>query len=483
MIRVTVHAWKNRNKVESALRDLKHNVDQCYTMFMVSSHCISNLTLTANSIFRDLDVRSHENRAATYSAYFLNHPKVDLDRMPGIGDTSYARKEDVSPDQKLPRATDFQFGCFGRKDDFFRWAHFHHNAEGSLKHHRRRYSGHVSSSSSQCINQTLGQLSSAELSRYEEPFVGYQRPFRPIIWDDFCTDNRKVLHQEVVKQTLNIQSILRTNLRSVLIHEGAWELSNLSIALYSLDMLEESAIICLWSVNLFRMLVKLNSKIYLPYLIHTLRLLAIFYLDNNLDAAFEVISEPVDLSRSLQTTTVGEELKVQFAGCLITSSVVFAAQDKHNQAIQDVHEAMEVLECIFIEKAIHEDVMETGFILRKFNWDQLLGIFPDVVIYEYAQALHILSRMVGTMGFVADAVKIEIRALQTFRIISPSYPNASIQAGIAEILARLAGQDFRSFVTLEEAYSYSKESETIYRRCFEHNSKKYGKLLCNVLWE
>ena len=35
-IRVTVHAWKNRNKVESALRDLKHNVDQCYTMFMVS---------------------------------------------------------------------------------------------------------------------------------------------------------------------------------------------------------------------------------------------------------------------------------------------------------------------------------------------------------------------------------------------------------------------------------------------------------------
>jgi len=87
------------------------------------------------------------------------------------------------------------------------------------------------------------------------------------------------------------------------------------------------------------------------------------------------------------------------------------------------------------------------------------------------------------MGFVADAVKIDLRALQTFRIISPSYPNSSIQAGIAEILARLAGQDFRSFVTLEEAYSYSKESETIYRRCFEQNSKKYGKLLCNVLWE
>jgi len=191
----------------------------------------------------------------------------------------------------------------------------------------------------------------------------------------------------------------------------------------------------------------------------------------------------VDLSRSLQTPTTGEELKVQFAGCLITSSMVFASKDQIGRAIQDVHEAMEVLEGIFIDKVIHEDLMETGFVLRKFNWNELLGTFPDVVIYEYAQALHMFSRVVGTMGFVADAVKIEITALQTFRIISPSYPNSSIQAGIAEILARLAGQDFRPFVTLEEAYSYSKESETIYRKCFEQNSKKYGKLLCNVLWE
>ena len=43
-IRVMVHAWMHRIKVESALRDLKHNVDQCYMMFMVSLHCICNLT-------------------------------------------------------------------------------------------------------------------------------------------------------------------------------------------------------------------------------------------------------------------------------------------------------------------------------------------------------------------------------------------------------------------------------------------------------
>ena len=143
-IRVTVHAWKNRNKVESALRDLKHNVDQCYTMFTVSPHCISNLTLSTNSIFRNLDVRSHENRATTDST------QVDLDRKPGIGDTGYARMEDASPDEQPPGATDFQFGCFGRKDNLFRWARVHHNVEDSLKHHGRRYLGHVSSSSSQC---------------------------------------------------------------------------------------------------------------------------------------------------------------------------------------------------------------------------------------------------------------------------------------------------------------------------------------------
>ena len=35
-IRVTVHAWKNRNKVENILRDLDNYVNQCYQQFMVS---------------------------------------------------------------------------------------------------------------------------------------------------------------------------------------------------------------------------------------------------------------------------------------------------------------------------------------------------------------------------------------------------------------------------------------------------------------
>lgn len=35
-IRVTVHAWKNRNKVESILRGLKNYVNECYQLFIVS---------------------------------------------------------------------------------------------------------------------------------------------------------------------------------------------------------------------------------------------------------------------------------------------------------------------------------------------------------------------------------------------------------------------------------------------------------------
>ena len=103
-IRVTVYAWRSRDKVEGALRDLETNVDNCYTMFMVIFHRISNLTLSTNLIFHKLDVWSHENRATTYgSGYYLDHPKVDFDR---------------KPDDKRPR-TIFQLGCFERKNHFF----------------------------------------------------------------------------------------------------------------------------------------------------------------------------------------------------------------------------------------------------------------------------------------------------------------------------------------------------------------------------
>jgi tetratricopeptide (TPR) repeat protein len=334
------------------------------------------------------------------------------------------------------------------------------------------------------IDQTLAQLSNSNLYLYQEPLVEYQQPFRPLIENDFLPGDRKVLHQQVVQRTLEIQSVLRTESGSVSIQEGAWEMVNLSIALHSLDMLEEAATIGLWTVNLFRTLVSLDSKIYLPYLVLSLRHLSKFYRNiNKLDAALDAIKEGVRMCRSLQTPTASEEVKVQLAGCLVTSSTVLSAKDEHEQALRDAYAAVEVLETIFTWKLNEEHPMERGFVLREFNWDELLDTVSEMAVCEYAGALHTFSCTLVEVGLVADATKIAIKALETFRLLSPFYPNGLLQVEIAEILARLAEQEFRPFITLEEAHSYSKESEKIYRKFFEQTPKKYGKPLCNVLWE
>jgi hypothetical protein len=87
-----------------------------------------NLTSTRNEFFHDLDVWSYEDRATTYGPHhYLDHPKIDLDRKPNIGDSGYARKLDISPDDEPPRTTIFQVNCLERKDHFLRWVQFHHN--------------------------------------------------------------------------------------------------------------------------------------------------------------------------------------------------------------------------------------------------------------------------------------------------------------------------------------------------------------------
>ncbi|KIM36332.1 hypothetical protein M413DRAFT_31752 [Hebeloma cylindrosporum] len=458
-IKVTVHAWKNRDMVESALVDLRNHVNQCHRLFMMSGvmGIERQLALLTTTSTRRLTLpESHlpetEDRTISLATRNQEHQQFSSLAISNERIISFAGSSSITMSKVPSNITEDVIA-----DMYLR---LQVNA----------------------IDQTLSQLSNAQSYPHEAPLVEYQQPFRPLIENDFLTGDRKALHQHVVKRILEVQSLLQADSGSVSIQEGAWEMVNLSIALHDLEMLEEAATIGLWTVNLFRTLVSLDSKIYLPYLVHSLRHLSKFYMDNNnLDAALDVITESVTLSRSLQSPTAPEEVKVQLAGSLVASSTLLTARDEHEKALQNAHEAVEVLEAIFIGNVKQEEPMERGFVLREFNWDEL--DVSDRAICDYARALHTFSWALENVRLVADAVKVEIKALEIFRLLSPFYPNGPIQTEIAEILARLAEQEFRPFMTLEQAYSYSKDSEKIYRRFSEQNSKKYGKLLCNVLWE
>ena len=440
---------------------------------MASLHRISNLT-PYELILHNLDVWSYENRTTTCGPHYLDNPKVDVtesqisatqvaeDKIISLVTKNQTQEQISSPAISSERIISFA----GPSSIAMSKVPLYINEDVISDMYLRLQLN--------TIDETLSQLSNAEFYSYERPLVEYQQRFRPLIGNPFWSGNNKVFLEHVVKQALEIQSVMRTNSGSVSIQLGAWEMFNLSTALHNLDMFEEAATIGLWTVNLFRTLVSLDSAIYLPYLIHSLRHLSIFYIGiNNLDAAQDAITESVGLSRTLQTPTAAEELKVQFAGCLRESSLVFTRRGKHEKALQDAYAALEILNGIIIEKVDQDDPVERAFILSALGG----------ATFEYAQVLHTLSVTLENMGLVADAAKNEINALGTFRLLSPWDLNGPIQADIAGVLARLAGQNLRPFITLEEAYSYSKESEKIYRKLFKQNSKKYGKSLCGVLWE
>ena len=286
------------------------------------------------------------------------------------------------------------------------------------------------------IDESLLDLSSGADSFYVAPLDLYRRPFKLKYVQLNLTTDRLVVHQQVVRDTFQIQSVLRSPNSNISIQVGAWKLGELSLLLGTLGMYEEAAKICSWGVRIFKTLVGIDREVYTPYLVNGLFNLSIFMEDHDLEAAHEAIAESVGIAWTLHMPTmlVRERSRVQLSRSLRRLAEILSVMGKDTLALLNAGEAVRVLEELFGDHLSKEIPTECGFILREFRWDYLLKIMEYGTIFEYAQALTTLSSILHALAFPTAAIEVATKSLETFHLISPHCPRGLCQEEITYLL-------------------------------------------------
>lgn len=294
------------------------------------------------------------------------------------------------------------------------------------------------------IDKSLFDLSAGEDSYYLaplDPLDLYQQPFQIEPFGLYLTTDRLVIHQQAVHETLQIQSVLRSPDSNASIQVGAWKMEDLSLLLGALGMFKEASRICSWVVRIYRTLVRVDREVYTPHLVLSLFNLSwLYHNDHNLEAAHEAITESVGIGWSLHMSTslVRERSRVQLSRSLRGSAEIQAGMGEDTQALVNASKAVRVLEELFSDHLSREIGTESGFILREFNWDELLKIIEHGTIFEYAEGLATLSFILRELEFPAAAIKVATKSLETFHLASSFYPEGHCQEGTITLLEHIS---------------------------------------------
>ncbi|KAH9475806.1 hypothetical protein JR316_0011366 [Psilocybe cubensis] len=335
------------------------------------------------------------------------------------------------------------------------------------------------------IDNYLIELSTTNSYPVEAPLEDYLRPFQPVLNTGPSRD-REAFRQNIIEQTLEIQSSIRSDSSTLSIQEGAWNMVNLSVGLYSLEMYEEAASMGIWTVNLFRTLVKTNPAIYSPYLVHALRLLSKYYTGiNDNDGAKSTIIEAISISRSLQSRFADREIKLQLGEALIAFAYVLDLMGEGAASLQAAQEGVSIYENEIIkhrfpqsnESLEHQPVSKT-----RYQWAQILEGFTEKSICDYYRALDQLSFSLQNMNQLQSAAWACMKAVDIVANSGYSF-RSSVQVDLAGFFYRLAHRQFHEVIKLEQALVYSQQSVEIYRSLCEQDRDQYITSLCHALYE
>ncbi|KAF8154850.1 hypothetical protein B0H34DRAFT_799586 [Crassisporium funariophilum] len=249
-------AWKNRNKVETDITNLKHRVDACFLNFAI----LSSARIESNTL-KVFDSTTRIERTTTRIEQLLVLDQSQLARlkkMEGIVACGPELSVAIS-DMYLRLQID-------------------------------------------AVDQSLTELASSNKSyAIEDVMEEYTRPFHAVIPLGHNNLGHPTHQRAVIRKTLSILQNKSTHSQSLSIQEGAWEMVNLAIQLHHLDMLAEATTIGTWTVGLYKTLVKMDPAIYRPYLVLALHNLSRCYLTlDNQEEATRSIAECVKLNRVLR---------------------------------------------------------------------------------------------------------------------------------------------------------------------------------------
>ncbi|KDR69658.1 hypothetical protein GALMADRAFT_145379 [Galerina marginata CBS 339.88] len=451
--KATFSAWKNRNKVQSEIKELMNRVNRCCIQFMMFSimriekrQVISGDTRTqaSNIIRNDISTMVSDERIIG----FIGSNSATLSKLP--------------PDIQI--SSDFISDAYLRLQ--------------------------ISE-----INALMEKLSLTASYPVEEPIGDYLLPFQTFPSLLVVEDDRFILRKNVIMQALQIQTILKGDSASLSVQAGARALAGLAVGLFYLDMYHESALIGAWAVKLYRTLVTNHPTTYLPSLALSLSNLATAYCgtDDGVNGALSAISECIAIGRSLQTPSASLDIKLLLPYALSISAYVTLLERDSLKSLQEAKEAVVFFDNVIVSKNLTNgefqvarklvEVLDNSSSSAAHSYAQALHqLSPSVAVYVYAKTLQEFSTSLQQVGQFAEAFQTQQRALEIFEFLVPFYPNR-MDLVRARALCRILRADFRDFLPSTDALPMSQELVAIFRKYFQKDRLKYGMELCNVLWQ
>ncbi|KAF8967350.1 hypothetical protein BDZ97DRAFT_1916947 [Flammula alnicola] len=390
--KITFNMWKNGDKVEGLITELKNHINGCHTQFMATLLVVVQQSNAdgVNILRREIsEIRVSDQQLSAFA---------------GASSTTMSKR---------PSSI----------------------TEGVISDMYLRVQINA-------INESLTQLSTMSIQYVAEPQEQYVLPFQPLLDTSFLPRDRNALHRDVVNRTLEVQALLQNHPSTLSIQDGAWEMVNLTLGLYDLNMYEEAAEMGLWAVNLFR----------------TLEV-------HDLDGAYTAIEECVEISRGQQTHLTPVQLRIQFGGILTTYGAFVSVKEGPARSLEVAEEAVKVFEDIFqfpvpLSPDRPENVLEVDPDFLRKLWSEEMS---EKAICDYARAIRQLGFSLSTSAVLKTLSPLELQPLQSFTTSACVTPT-------------LRWNWKRLLPWLDECIK-------IYRKYAQWNAEKHGRSLCDALWE
>ncbi|KDR69668.1 hypothetical protein GALMADRAFT_145386 [Galerina marginata CBS 339.88] len=451
--KATFGAWKNRNKVQSEIKELVNRVNRCYTQFMMFSMMRIEKRLVISSDTRTQTSNIIRNEIST---------TVSDERIIGFIGSNSATLSKLPPEIQM-------------SSDIISNAYLRLQIDA--------------------INELMEKLSSTASYPVEEPMGDYLLPFQASPAFLVVKSNQFILRRDLITQALQIQTILEEDSTSLSVQVGAGALDSLASNLLDLDMYHESALIGAWAVKLYRTLVINHPTTYLPHLALSIANLAFAHqgIDDDVNGALPLISECIDIGRSLQTPSASLDIKLILPYVLSISASMTSFEKDSLKSLEEAEEAIRFFDNVVassnftngelqIARKSVDDLDNSSNFAAQHYAQALHQLSPSSAVYYYAEALQRFSASLQKVGQFAEAFQAQQSALKILDFLVPFHPDR-LDLDRARALYHVLEDDFRGFLLPTDALPMSQESISIFRKYFEKDRQQYGVELCDVLWQ
>ncbi|KAG6828420.1 hypothetical protein H0H92_008043 [Tricholoma furcatifolium] len=346
------------------------------------------------------------------------------------------------------------------------------------------------------ISTSLVNISTSKTFANERPNDSYLAPFKSAISMPITALNREDAHRSVVAKTQDIISLLNGDSADLSVQDGAWEMVNLAIKLYDLEMYNDAENMGRWTVTMYRALVATNRDIYEPYLCISLRNLSRYQAQiKDIEASEASINECLDIERRRlqENPTLQNRSELALTLCEYWSSVTRDTENR-KQGLDLAKEAVSITDSIHTDLSTWTTWLETSpppYIEDPYvqveeaetvpppRLDDNEGIWLE---YNTARALWCLAYSLHDNERIDEAYEVQLRSMAAYEAIHRRHGEFFIES-LASSYAHLASPALRKGRPIQKSLEYVEHAVDIYRKRMDVQPVRVMPWLLETLWD